>query len=112
MSSLGYARIGRVDIGNNVFIGASTIILPGVKIGDNSVVGANSTVCKDVPANVVVAGSPARIICTIKEYIDRNKERMTKGFIYEEDYTLRGGISDEKKLQQRNDLCCNDGFVI
>lgn len=51
-----------VTIGNNVWIGGKAIICPGVTIGDNSVIGAGSVVVKDVPANVVVAGNPAKII--------------------------------------------------
>ena len=51
-----------VRIGKNVWIGAGAIILPGVSIGDNSVIGAGSVVTKDVPENVVAAGSPARVI--------------------------------------------------
>ena len=53
-----YTKIGRVTIGNNVFIGAESVIMPGVTIGSNVVVGANSTVTHDVPDNTVVAGSP------------------------------------------------------
>ena len=49
-------------IGSNVFIGARSIITKGVHIGDGVVVGAGSVVTKDVPANVVVAGNPAKII--------------------------------------------------
>lgn len=109
---LGYARIGRVDIGDNVFVGADTVVLPGVSIGDNSIIGANSTVTKNIPANVVAAGNPAKIICTIDEYIARNKVRMDKGHIYGEDYTLRGNITSQKKEQQRNDLKENCGFVV
>ncbi len=109
---LGYARIGRVDIGNNVFVGADTVILPGVSIGDNSVIGANSTVTKSVPANVVAGGNPAKIICTIDEYIVRNKGRMASDHVYGEDYTLRGNITPEKKEQQRNDLKDGCGFVV
>lgn len=51
-----------VTIGNNVWIGGSSTILPGVKIGDNAVVGAGSVVTKDVEANTVVGGNPARLI--------------------------------------------------
>jgi acetyltransferase-like isoleucine patch superfamily enzyme len=49
-------------IGQNCFIGARSIILPGVEIGDNCVVGTGSVVTKNVPANCIVAGNPARII--------------------------------------------------
>jgi acetyltransferase-like isoleucine patch superfamily enzyme len=51
-----------VEVGNNVWIGYGACILRGVSVGDNSVIGTNSVVTKDVPANAVVAGIPARII--------------------------------------------------
>lgn len=51
-----------VSIGDDVWIGAHAVILPGITIGNGSVVGANSTVTKDIPPGVVVAGSPARVI--------------------------------------------------
>lgn len=51
-----------VKIGNNVWIGGKATICPGVVIGDNSVIGAGSVVVKDVPADVVVAGNPAKVI--------------------------------------------------
>ncbi len=108
---LGYARIGRVTIGNNVFIGADAVILPGVTIGDNTVIGANSTVIHSIPENVVAAGNPAKEICSIDDYIKRNRERMKEGPIYEEDYTLRKNITEEKKQQQRNELANSCGFV-
>ncbi|MEV5026861.1 acyltransferase [Paenibacillus sp. LPE1-1-1.1] len=52
----------RITIGNNVWIGADCTILPGVTIGDNSVIAAKSTVNKNVPNNVLVGGSPAKVI--------------------------------------------------
>lgn len=52
----------KVNIGNNVFIGMNAIILPGVSIGNNVIIGAGSIVTKSIPANVVVAGNPAKII--------------------------------------------------
>jgi acetyltransferase-like isoleucine patch superfamily enzyme len=51
-----------VEVGNNVWIGYGACILRGVSVGDNSVIGTNSVVTKDVPANAVVGGIPARII--------------------------------------------------
>lgn len=56
-----------VRIGNNVWIGAGTVIVPGITIGDNSVIGAGSIVTKDVPANVVAVGNPCRILREINE---------------------------------------------
>lgn len=56
-----------VRIGRNVWIGAGTVVLPGVTIGENSVIGAGSVVTKDVPANVVAAGNPCRVLREIGE---------------------------------------------
>jgi acetyltransferase-like isoleucine patch superfamily enzyme len=51
-----------VEVGSNVWIGYGACVLRGVRVGDNSVIGTNSVVTKDVPANAVVAGIPARIV--------------------------------------------------
>ena len=56
-----------VTIGKNCWIGAGAIVVPGVTIGDNSVIGAGSVVTKDVPANVVAAGNPCRVLREIGE---------------------------------------------
>lgn len=56
-----------ITIGNNVWIGGNAVILPGVTIGDNAVIGAGSVVTKDIPANVIAAGNPCRIIRKITE---------------------------------------------
>lgn len=57
-----------VHIGNRVWIGAGAIILPGVTIGDDSVIGAGSVVTKDIPSGVVAVGNPCRVIREISEY--------------------------------------------
>jgi maltose O-acetyltransferase len=51
-----------IDIGDNVWLGGGVIVCPGVSIGDNSVVGAGSVVTRDIPANVVAVGNPARVL--------------------------------------------------
>ncbi|MDK0710411.1 sugar O-acetyltransferase [Clostridium perfringens] len=56
-----------IYIGNNVWIGANSVILPGVNIGDNSVIGAGSVVTKDIPSNVVAVGNPCRVLREINE---------------------------------------------
>ena len=57
-----------VTIGNNVWLGAGAIVLPGVTIGDNTVVGAGAVVTKNLPANVVAVGNPARVLREIGEH--------------------------------------------
>ena len=64
-------RIGCIDIGDNVFIGAGTRILYDTKIGSNVIVATGSIVTKDVPPNSVAAGCPARVIGTFEDYIQK-----------------------------------------
>lgn len=79
---------GRIKVGNNVFIGYNVLILPGVSIGDNTVIGAGSIVTNNVENDSVYAGAPARYICTIDEYYEKNKNSL--------DYTKRLN-KDEKR---------------
>lgn len=62
---------GKIEVKDNCFIGIDSIILPNVTIGPNSVVGAGSVVTKDVPPDTVVAGVPARSICSLQEYKEK-----------------------------------------
>lgn len=57
-----------VRIGRNCWIGAGALIMPGVTIGDNTVIGAGSVVTKDIPANVVAVGNPCRVLREIGEH--------------------------------------------
>ena len=57
-----------VHIGNNVWIGAGSVLVPGVTVGDNSVIGAGSVVVKDIPANCVAVGNPCKPIREIGEH--------------------------------------------
>lgn len=56
-----------VTVGNNVWIGGNVVIVPGVRIGDNSIIGAGSVVTKDIPANVVAVGNPCKVLREIKK---------------------------------------------
>lgn len=64
-------RIDNVIIGDNVYLGTGVIILAGVNIGDHSIIGAGAVVNKDIPSRSVAMGVPARVICTLDEWIKR-----------------------------------------
>lgn len=70
---LGYSKVGRVVIGDNVFIGTRAIILPGVRIGNNVVIGAGSVVSRDIPNNSICIGSPARVVDTYENFKKKNE---------------------------------------
>ena len=65
-----------IFIGNNVFIGICSIMMPGTKIGDNSIVAAGSVVKGDFPDDVVIGGNPARVISSLDEYYTKNLPRV------------------------------------
>ena len=108
---LGYTKIGRVTIGNDVFIGAESVILPGVTIGNNVIIGANSTVTHDVPDNTVVAGSPARVLCSLDEYLAKENARMKTAPCFGEEYTLRQNVSMKKRQLQKAELAGKIGYI-
>jgi acetyltransferase-like isoleucine patch superfamily enzyme len=68
-------RVEKIIIGDNVFLGAGAIILPGVTVGDGAIIGAGSIVTKDIQPYTVVAGNPAKYMCTVNEYVKKCEER-------------------------------------
>ena len=98
---LGYSKVGRIDIGNDVFIGAASIVLPNVKIGNKVIVGAGSIVTKDIPDNSVVAGNPARVIGTYDAYADKLKKQLEVLPKWNTFYKYK---SDEEKHQMQEAL--------
>lgn len=64
---------GKIKVGNNVYFGRHCTVLKGVTIGDNCIIGFGSLVMKDIPDNCVVAGAPAKVICTLDEYYEKRK---------------------------------------
>lgn len=72
----GINRIGRIVIGDNVFVGRHSIIFPNVKIGNNVIIGAGSIVNKNIPDNVVAAGNPCKVIGSIDDFVKKTKQNM------------------------------------
>ena len=71
----GKHRVEHTIIGDCVFLGAGAIILPGINVGDNVIIGAGSIVTRNIESNMVVAGNPAKVICTTSEYIEKCNNR-------------------------------------
>lgn len=110
---LGYTKIGRIDIKDNVFIGARALIMPGVTIGENSIVAAGSVVTKDVKPNTVVAGNPAKEIISKEEYINKNKESLKVYPKFSYDYSNASEkFTKEMKLEMREKLRDSNGYMV
>lgn len=82
-----YNKFGKIKVGNNCFIGINTIILPGVTIGDNTIIGAGSVITRDIPDNTVYAGNPAREICKLEDL--QETVLNSSKIIYEKDREKR-----------------------
>lgn len=65
-----------VSIGSNSFVGMNSILLPGTAVGNNVIIGAGSVVSGRIPDNVVAAGNPARVICSLEEWTKKHMEKQ------------------------------------
>jgi len=107
---LGYTKIGKIDIKENCFIGDSVIILPGVTIGPNSIVGAGAVVTKNVPPGTIVAGNPAKVISSIEEYIKKIEALSRTKKIFNEHYHINK-LDDKKRLEIIKSIGNSIGFI-
>jgi acetyltransferase-like isoleucine patch superfamily enzyme len=90
---------GKITVGSNVFLGNCVIVLPGVTIGDNVVIGAGAIVTKDIPSNSVAAGVPCKVIRAIDKYYEKAQSKclFTKGLAKEEKEQYLFKIYDIKR---------------
>lgn len=63
---------GKITIGDYVYIGSNSLLMPGVTVGNNVIIAAGSVVTKSIPDNVVVGGNPVKILCSIDVYLGKN----------------------------------------
>lgn len=73
----GEYRCERTVIGDNVFLGANSVILPGITIGNGAIIGAGAIVTRNVEAFTVVAGNPAKYICHVNDYLEKCRQKNT-----------------------------------
>jgi maltose O-acetyltransferase len=106
------ARVGRIRIRPSCHIGSRTVILPGVDIGPRTVVGANSVVSKSLPPETVCAGAPAKVICTLEEYLRKHRQRLARlpNFEYLL-YDIRS-LTEERKTEIIHAVASQDAYIV
>lgn len=109
--ALGKVRLGKLVIGNRVFIGAGAIVLPGVSIGDDCIIGAGSIVTRDIEAGSLVAGNPARVIGRSADYLEAQRELMARSPQFDASWTLGGGVSEAMKAEMNARMTQGIGFI-
>ena len=103
---LNRTRVGRVCIGRRVFIGARALILPGVTVGDESIVAAGSVVIHDVPPRTIVAGNPAREVGNLDDYLAKQRRQLAEGPYFDRERfpTYRRQLSRAARVEMRRSL--------
>ncbi|OQX84594.1 MAG: hypothetical protein B6D63_04150 [Candidatus Latescibacteria bacterium 4484_7] len=109
---LGYTRIGKVQIGDRVFIGSSAIILPGVIIGSDVVIGAGSVVTHDVPNGSVAVGNPAEVVESLDSFLKRRRAEMERVPRFGDEYTLRRNVGPAMKAEMNDKMKDRIGYIV
>ncbi len=106
------ARIGRVVVHPSCHVGARCVLLPGIEMGPRTIVGSNSVVANSLPPDSVCAGSPARVICGLDEYLEKHRRRLasTQSFPYDE-YGLRS-ITPERRALLVAAVAHRDAYIV
>ena len=101
---IGYTKLGKVTIGDYVFIGINCIVLPNVHIGNNVIVGAGTIVSKDIPDNSVVVGNPMQIIGNCEDNMRRNEVKLQTSPVFKINYSMTSEEKEHMKKQLENQV--------
>jgi maltose O-acetyltransferase len=106
---LGYTRFAKIDIGENCFLGHSVTVLCGVTIGANTIIGAGSIVTHDIPPNSVAVGAPAKVVCSLEEYVARH--RTDPSNVFGEEYHI-WNLDDKKRKELLDAAERGGGYIV
>lgn len=95
-NDLGVSKVGKVKIGNRVFIGYGSIVLCNTKIGDDVVIGAGSVVTRDIPSNSIAVGNPAVVVGTKSDFIDKHRNNLKNKPVFDTYWPYK--TQEQKKI--------------
>ncbi len=104
---LDHSKVGRITVGNNVFVGYGSIILPGTTIGNNVLIGAGSVVRGTILDNSVMVGNPLKYVCSTDEYMKKNIEKYKTAPVFNTDFST---ITKEEMNRMIEELDGTIGF--
>lgn len=114
-ASVGYltrsTRVGVVEIGDHVFIGVGSIILPNVRIGEWSVIGVGSVVTHDIPPHCVAAGNPARVICSTAEFKTKHESGLRSNYVSKKPWQQWRDATPEEWEELRTGCANTYGYI-
>lgn len=108
-SRLGLTKIANTTIGSRSYIGTESIILPGVSIGEDVIIGAGSVVYSNIPSSSIATGNPAKVISSLELYLLTEQSQMNKGNSFDESYTLRSSSFNIDKKRELIEACHKNG---
>lgn len=108
---LNYTKIAKIKIEDNVFIGARSLIMPGVIVGENAIVAAGSVVTKSVSAGHIVGGNPAKVLGKTEDYINKHRLNMETAHVYDRSWTIDENITLNMGIKMERELGHAVGYV-
>jgi len=109
---LNYTKIGKVTIGDRVFIGASSIVMPGVDIGDDVIIGAGSVVTHDIPSRTVAVGNPAKVVSDLDTFLEKRALEIKEYPLFDKKYTIKENVTETMREEMNRKMEDRFGYIV
>jgi maltose O-acetyltransferase len=110
--ALGATRVGVIEVGDRAFIGAFSIVLPNVRIGEDTIIAAGSVVTRDIPAGVVAGGNPARVLKSAVDLQEKTKSKLALTPCFGEEYRMKCGGTVAMRQSMLGSMLDGECYVV